>query len=224
MSKSKVVDWLCGSSGENQSRFTEIQLKGKRAMARGSKSKLTTVYLGAVLLAGILPRCALGQLVQTLQNSSVLSQPQPVSLGHLYWHFLIHLNELDAQAASMEAQGGDGSWLRNHHQVALGFSDADFAVIRASSVRLSSELANLSVQAGAVRSAGLSAASPTQLNALAAQRDTAINAEVAHLKQTLPAGEIATLESYIVQFFSPKSGASQASPANAQATPAAVQQ
>jgi hypothetical protein len=194
-------------------------------MARKSKYNSVAALLSAILLTCSLLPQAMGQPTQTQQQASnISSQPKPISLEHLYGHFLIHLNDLNAKAASEEAQGRDGKWLRNHHQASLGFSDTDFAVIRASSVRLTAELKDLNAQAATIKAAGLSATSSAQLNALTAQREAAINTEISYLKDALPPDKIAAFESYITQFFSPNNFAQQTSSTGAQAAPAAVQQ
>ena len=59
---------------------------------------------------------------QATQNQlSAPSQLQPVSLPHLYWHFLIHQSELDALAAKFTASGHNGLALHNDLQTKLGF-------------------------------------------------------------------------------------------------------
>jgi len=175
-------------------------------MARKAHNNGISILLGSGLLVCLLLHPAMGQTApaQLQPSSSGLSQPKPVPLAHLYWHFLVHQNQLDTKAASENAQGRDGSWLRNHHQASLGFSDADYAAIRTSSVRLTAEVGALDAQAATIRAAGPSASSSAQLKALAAQREEYINAEITYLKQTLPPKKILAFESYITQFFSPK--------------------
>ena len=168
----------------------------------------------------------MGQLIsaQQPQTSNGSSQPKPVPIEHLYWHFLVHQNHLEARAASEEAQGKDGKWLRNHHQASLGFSDADYAAIRTSSARLTAEVDALDKQAAAIIAVGPSASSSAQLKALAAQREADISAEITYLKQTLSPAKIQSLESYMRQFFSPKKIVIQTSPSTGQPAPATVQQ
>jgi len=132
------------------------------------------------------------------------NQPQPVSLPHLYWHFLVYQNVLDTTAANREARGRGGSWLRNDLQTKMGFSDAEFAPIRASSQRLSSELKVLDAQAATIRASSASAAKNAQLKALIAQREAYINEEILTLKMALPPERIAAFEAFITQFFAPK--------------------
>jgi hypothetical protein len=149
--------------------------------------------------------------------------PRPVSLAHLYWHFLVYQNFIDTNAAALDAQGKDGSPLRNHLQARMGFSDADFAPIRASSVRLSSELKALDAQAAAIRATGTSPSNTAQLKALVAQREAYINAEISSLKQALPPNRITAFETFITQFFAPKNVTFKPVVSSGQPAPSAVQ-
>lgn len=177
--------------------------------------------LGLLLMLRVSAHPAFGQTVQSWSKTS--TQPRPVSLPHLYWHFLVYQNILDNRADELEAQGKDESWLHRDLQTRMGFSDADFAPIRSSSVRLSSELKTLNSQFAAIRAAGPSASNTAQLQTLIAQREAYVNAEISGLKQTLSPERIATFESFITQFFAPKPLTIQITPTSAQATPAAVQ-
>jgi hypothetical protein len=112
-----------------------------------------------------------------------LPNRQPVSLAHLYLHFLVYQNHLDTEAAAKVAQGQDGSGLRNHLQARMGFADADYAPIRTASVRLTAEMMALNAQAAAIRSAGLSSATSAQMQALTVQREAKINAEISYLSR-----------------------------------------
>jgi len=105
----------------------------------------------------------------------------------------------------------------------MGFSDADFAPIRASSVRLSSELQALDAQAASLRAAGISSSNAAQLKALAVQREADINVEIASLKQALSPDKITAFEAFITQFFAPKTLTYQITSASGQAATAAVQ-
>jgi hypothetical protein len=157
------------------------------------------------------------------QPSSGQTQHRPSSLAHLYWHFLDYLNHLDLKAADLDAQGGDGSLLRNHLQAALQFSDADFAQIRLSSTRLTAALKALDVQAAAIRAGGKSPSSHAQQRALAAQRETAIHSEIDSLAQALTPQKKAALDAFITQLFAPKNLVFQTSSTGSTA-PAEVQQ
>jgi hypothetical protein len=140
--------------------------------------------------------------------------PKPVPLPHLYWHFLVYQHHLDDAAAEHKQQGKDGQWLQTYLQKKLGFSDGEFATVRASSVRLTAEIKVLDAQAQAVAQADIAAgkqglipagsAPPglAQLKALTAQREADINAEIQYLNQTLSAQDAATLQTFLQQRFS----------------------
>lgn len=132
------------------------------------------------------------------------AQRRPVSLAHLYWHFLVFQNFLDSKAAEMDAKARDGRSLHNNLQMRMGFSDAEYAPIRASSGRLSSRLKALDAQAAAIRAEGASPLKVARFKALTAQREIYINAEISALKKSLPPDRIAAFESFITQFFAPK--------------------
>ena len=54
----------------------------------------------------ILALCAGSAFAQLPQaQPATSSQPTPVSLPHLYWHFLVHQNDLDNMAAKVQAKG-----------------------------------------------------------------------------------------------------------------------
>jgi hypothetical protein len=195
-------------------------------MARKSQFNLIEALLSAMLLAFALPQLAMGQpiLAQLQRPSSRQSQHKPVPLAHLYGHFLVYQNQLDTKAAELEAQGKDGSWLHNHLQQSLGLSDVEFAQIRQSSVRLADKVKALDTQATAIRAAGVSPVGRERLKDLTTQREAAINAEITHLKQTLPPDKIVLFEAFITQFFSPKPIIIQRSSTTGKPIPAAVQQ
>jgi hypothetical protein len=155
--------------------------------------------LGFLLLLCASAHPAIGQQTQSQPNAS--SQLRPVSLPHLYWHFLVHQSELDAFAAKLDAQG-QAEGLRNDLQTQLGFSDADYAPIRTSSQRLAAELQPVEAQLTALQG---SAWNPSQVQALIAQREGYIGNEVQSLSTELSAKNKATLEAFMTQFFAPKS-------------------
>jgi transglutaminase/protease-like cytokinesis protein 3 len=146
-----------------------------------------------------------------------------VSLAHLYRHFLDYQNHLDAKAAELDAQGGDGSWLRNHLQAALQFSDDDFAQIRQSSARLTAALKTLDEQAVAIWAGGKTPSSHAQQKTLAAQREAVIQSEIDRLAQALSPQKKAALDAFITQLFAPKNLVFQLSSTGSPA-PAEVQQ
>jgi len=150
---------------------------------------------------------AMGQATpaQPQQPSRGPSQFKPVSLEHLYWHFLVLQNYLDTKSVELESNGKDGRGLRNNLQKQLGWSDADYALIRTSSVRLTAELKDLDAQAASIRAAGTSSSSHEQLKALTVQRETSINSEITFLKRNLPPDKIRAFDIFLIQLFAPKS-------------------
>jgi hypothetical protein len=157
-----------------------------------------------MLTIGGLSQLALGQTTPTQQRQPPTKQPQfkPVSLEHLYWHFLTLQKFLDTKAATRESQGKDGK-LRGDMQKALGWSDSDYAPIRVSSVRLTAEVKDLDAQAVTIRKAGASSSSRDQLKTLTVQREADINSEISYLKHNLPPDKIKAFEVFLTRFFSP---------------------
>jgi hypothetical protein len=181
-----------------------------------------------MIAAALLSVClAVGQPPQArAQNNPqppTAAQARPVPIAFLYWAFLNHQNQLDAAAAAAEAQGKDGNWLRGHLQASLGFSDADYAVIRTSSSRLAPKIKALDAQAATIRATGISPSNQSQLNAFAAQRKAYIDAEIAFLKQSLPPSKIAAFETFLRQFFPQSHAGGQTNPSPGQSSPSAVQ-
>lgn len=170
-------------------------------MTRKSQYISISTLLGSILLACALLHPATGQSQQTQQPS----------LAHLYWYFLSYQNHLDRVAAAQEAQGKDGTLLSGIMQVRLGFSDADFAYIRTSSVRLTAEVQALNVQAAAIQAGGATSTSQAQLSALTTQREADISAEISYLQQNLSSAKITTLENFLYQLFSLPNPAGQSS-------------
>jgi hypothetical protein len=58
----------------------------------------------------------------------------------------MYQNHLDQAAADHEKHGKDGSWLRNHFQQKLGFTDAEFAPVRITAQQLESEMKPIDAQ------------------------------------------------------------------------------
>ncbi|MGA1982949.1 MAG: hypothetical protein ABSG84_10760 [Acidobacteriaceae bacterium] len=197
----------------------QFQRKGKVMTA----SKVRLALYGSALLCSFLVFPAVGQVAPVQQSAQIGQAQRQPPIEHYYWHFLLHQNELDNWAAAQAAKGYDSSAVRNHFQVSLGFSDADYSLIRASSVRLATEVKALSAQAAAIKAAGQGSTSNAQLNALSVTREKEIKAEVAYLRDNLSPEKIALLEAVMVHFFSPPNGAARQTPPAQQAAPAVVQ-
>jgi hypothetical protein len=118
------------------------QGKGERRV-RGISGVQTIAPL-MLLLAGTL---AFGQAGGPLLRDG---QQVPPTLPHLYWHFLMVQNRLDQLAAKWDQEGKDGSMVRSRFQQRLGFTDAQFALVRSTAQRLESELKTVDAQAMAI--------------------------------------------------------------------------
>ena len=65
---------------------------------------------------------------------------QRASLPVLYRHFFAYQTHLDEVAAALQEQGKDGSEFRDHFQRLLGFTNAEYAPVRASAQHLVARL------------------------------------------------------------------------------------
>jgi len=193
-------------------------------MARKVQYTLVSTLLVFMLTMWASLHPAWGQATAAPQQQTTSNPPQfkPVSLEHLYWHFLMLQNFLDTKAAQQESSGKDGSGLRNTLQKTLGWSDADYASIHSSSTRLTAEVKDLDGKATVIQKAGFSPAGRDQLKALTAQREAYINAEISYLKKSLPPGKIRKFEDFLPHFFS-LAHASARPPSAAVPAPTAVQ-
>jgi hypothetical protein len=131
------------------------------------------------------------------------SQKLPLSLAHLYWHFLMYQNHLDTKAAANAALGQDSGGLRNHLEQGVGFSDVEFAPIHVSAARLASEISALDARAAAIKSGQITPSTYVQLTALTQQREADVNAEIGVIRQALPPDRVQRLESFLTTFFAP---------------------
>lgn len=170
---------------------------------------IPTCLLGVVLTMCVSAPPVLCQLTEAQRRPTGKPLPPPqLPLSHLYWHYLAYQNNLDTKAAELGAHGKDGTLMYNHLQKHLGFSDADYAPIRDSSARLTSEVKALDDQAKAIIAAGEAFSKRDQLQALSAQRQAAIDAEIIYLKQALPPEKIKAFETFLARMFSPDNAVS----------------
>jgi primosomal protein N'' len=114
--------------------------KGPQAMdsktANPNRRRMPQLLAAMLLaLAATAPTHSVAQ-DQPAPKPQIAKAYKPVSLEHQYWHLLRWQNHLDKAAAEHEKQGKDGSWLRDHIQKELGFTDAEFAPVRDSAQRL----------------------------------------------------------------------------------------
>jgi hypothetical protein len=182
-------------------------LRATQKMARLSRRIWARVIRPATFCAVlILSLSTIGRIqaqsVHVLDFASGGTTAKP-SLPHVYMHFLLYQNHLDAVATSREKKGKDGSEFRNHFQQQLGFSNAQFAVVRTTGVRLQTELNDLNAQAISVIKAyrlshpqtpgGPLPPPPPELADLTKQREDLIQKEVAALNSglgTIPSGRL----------------------------------
>ena len=182
-----------------------------------------TTLVGVVLMICASQYSAMGQHPLTRQPGVMTGPPKPVSLAHLYWHFLMYQNHLDTRAMEEASKGKDVSMMRGYLQKAAGLSDTDFAPIRISSARLSGEIKSLNMQALAIQMASQTPTTQSQLKALALEREADINAEVSYLKGTLPSEKTTALEAFLTKFFSPANAVARPPSTIGVQAPAAVQ-
>lgn len=153
---------------------------------------------------------------QFVKPSATPGPAKGVPLTHLYYHFLLLQNYLDTKAASLDAQGQNGNFVRADLQKKMGFSDTDYAPIHDSAGRFASELGQLETQVKAINETvraerkmeGVSFGTPPppndELKTLRLQRDADLDAEIASLTQNLSAKNKEKLEQFLVVFFAPK--------------------
>ena len=168
-----------------------------------SQVRFTRVF--AYVLASVL----LLSTALTAQNA----QQHPVPLNHLYWHFLLLQNHLDRVAAAQEQQGQDGSAVRNYYKQRLGFTDAQFAVVRDAGLQLESELKAIAAEVKTVidtdraRHPKVLASPqdlppmPPELTVLQQKHEAAIESAVNKLKSALGTQGTMKLETFLTREF-----------------------
>jgi hypothetical protein len=134
-------------------------------------------------------------------------------LAHVYMNFLLYQNHLDKSAAVHEQQGKDGSWLRDHFQRQLGFTDSQFAIVRATGTRLQLELADVQHRAKTIvledriahprlpkSHEPLPPPNP-QLRLLTQERESIIQREMANLNTQLDSRSATKLKTFLENDF-----------------------
>jgi hypothetical protein len=186
------------------------------ASARRSHAEEVEMSSRQIVIAAIISCCLRATMLCQTQSQATISPRQhtnprglgqsqrlPLSLAHLYWHFLMYQNHLDTKAAANAAVGQDSSGLRDHLKKSVGFSDAEFAPIHSSAARLASEISTLDAKATAIKSEQITTSSYVQLTALTQQREADINAEIISIRKSLPPDRVQRLESFLTTFFAP---------------------
>jgi hypothetical protein len=137
--------------------------------------------------------------------------PAPaVSTPTLYRFFFRHLGNLDTQANSMDAQGQNGSDLRNYYQTILVLSDQDAATLKQNAAACVTAVQQLDQQAqviiqqmrapfpGGKIQAGQSLPAPDpRLKQLTAQRDAVTNSQIQTLQSGLTSGSFQKIDTYV---------------------------
>jgi hypothetical protein len=200
-------------------------------MIRKTKSITILLFVICLLVRSVLLNQAMSQSPEGLKHLKPRAETQtrPVSLPHLYWHFLLYQHHLDQLAVEHEKQGKDGGWLRTYLQTKLSMTDTEFQPIRESADRLDSETTALNAKAHATVAAARAAISKDgsastgaeqarrDLQNLTAERETAINAEIDTLNASLGPEAAAVLKHYITNDFSKTVSIVRVDPATAKA-------
>jgi hypothetical protein len=143
------------------------------------------------------------------------SNRERAPLFMLYRHFLAYQNHLDRVAVDLNRQGKDGNEFRNHFQQKLGFTDADFAPVRETALRLEAGLrdqdAKMKTAIDAARAKyprnlpNPSALPPVppELIQMQKERNALIQREIDQLDATLGTERAATLQALIENDFAP---------------------
>ena len=140
---------------------------------------------------------------------------QRVPLSHLYWHFLLHQNHLDKEAAAREKQEKDGKWLRSYHKQRLGFNDAQFGLVREAATKMEADLRKIDDEAQSIITADRASHPrvllnpndlppiPPRLLQLRDERETAIQRAADNLRANLGNENGAKLDKYLETEFAP---------------------
>ena len=171
-----------------------------------------SIRIWLVLVAVMVPFSAHGQAKFVVRPPSSNNVSQ-VPVSHLYMNFLLYQNHLDRAAAAHDAQGKDGSWLRNLLQEKLGFTGSQFSVVRSTGLRLESELKDINARGMNIIKAqqavspqtstqtSLSSSPPPALNDLAKEREDIIQAEMEYLNRELGPLASQKLQSVVESIF-----------------------
>ncbi|MDR3675978.1 MAG: hypothetical protein P4N24_10850 [Acidobacteriota bacterium] len=149
-----------------------------------------------VLLCILAGAFALGQVGGSQQVS--VATPTPMSATDKYYHFLMAVNHGDRMADLNRKYGKNFEWLRHVAQNELGFTDKEFAPIRAAAQRLEAELGETD---GRIRGIdGSREARPlpsSELKTLRQQHVAMLATEVADLQRALGPKAAGKLNSYV---------------------------
>ena len=177
------------------------------AFSGTKRTLLTAVVISGIFLtntcwpqAGVAPQ-------GTIQTRPSVSEP--VSLNHLYWHFLVYQYRLDQLAVEHEKEGQDGNWLRSYLQTRLSMTALEFEPIREAANNLNTNMIPLKAREKALvgqfrttRAQGSATAASWRetreaLKALSEQRETTIDEQVQALNQALTPSAAQALKVYL---------------------------
>jgi hypothetical protein len=121
---------------------------------------------------------------------------QPATSSGMYYRFLMSVNSNDCAAAKVESEGKDSTWQRSRYQKTLGFSDEQFALVRATAQRLKAKTDEI---LGNMMKADMALAGPVppELTALTHQRKAMIESEISNLQNALGPDLSAKVDEYI---------------------------
>lgn len=170
-----------------------------------------TVFLGLSLMPwGYFAAAQSGDVIQ------VKPTKVPPSLPVLYRSFLAYQLHLDQKADALKQQGRNGEDFRTHYQLRLGFSDQEFAVIRASATHLDQVLKAKDAEIHDTIKAAREALSkgpylkgtaipgpPPKLKTLFTERQTLITSEIETLHKKLTPTDTTKLENFLQKDFAP---------------------
>ena len=181
--------WIIQSSESTQSKVPQ------QMIVRGLTCLLLCV-LGGIAVFG-----------QTATPTPLTVKKGPVPPTILWYHFLLSVNHNDRAAAKRQLVGKDGTWLRNLHQVKLGFADDQFVPIRTTAQKMAAELMDIGGKIRTFEQAGQpllpGSPLPPDLAALMQQRKTVIWGEVSNLQSALGPDLTAKLDGYIKNCIAP---------------------
>ncbi len=171
----------------------------RKALGVAARRSIAKAFAG-VLLSVLAGAFVLGQIAGPVPPP--MGARGPVPLSHLYWNFLRSVVRYDRMADQREQRGGQAGHLRDFQQQQLGFSDEEFAPVRATAQRLEAEIRDLDAQAKAFMAARhaespLQPDTQAQLHDLQADRQAAFAKEVADLRRQLGPSAADRLDVYI---------------------------
>jgi hypothetical protein len=177
-------------------------------MCRTGLSPRTLANMGTALVKGLFVAGFTGVLLCSLAGEFALGQgggpsqmpvaiPRPVPPAYKYYYFLMAVNHGDRMAELNRKHGKTFEWLRHVAQNELGFTDEEFAPIRATAQRLEAELGDIDARIRAINGSREAHPLPSELKTLRQQRDAMLASEVSDLQRALGPQAAGKLNSYV---------------------------